>query len=497
MNKQKNKHLLWTTLCILIACAIIGVVISAVKFLKNPGKTSASSTIEFAFDGAASGIAPNGYAFDLNNIGSDEVLEAALESARMKDRYTADQIRQQLKYQGVYPEDIVKQMLSFDSALDFSANRAVAATNYHPTQYSVKLYNDFDKDISKADLQKLLECIMAEYKSYFSRVYAAGTNEISVRYTLSDYDYPQQLTILTRLMEESVIYAEEMYEKEPSLMTGGRGFNDIALQLNNLIDTDINKLSANVTINALTKNPDRLIIQYNYEIRSLNNQLAKKTDQLARMDKLVSDYDKNEIIYLSTSGALTKIDGNSTEIYDKLITARNNVAEEITAIKSNIATYQLRLNDLIGTGEEEEEKKDEKETASVSVTTDTETTGDSESEAIPVQSQEEIDALAQAAAEAKAAQIAALEADIGKVTEKRETIMKEFAALIKLYNDKQINDLTVAVSSVKYDTPKLISSTFIIQTVKIAGPICVIGLIVCLVIIIHVKRKEAHQSLDD
>lgn len=494
-TNSRGTHWLKTTLCVLAACAIAGTVISAIQFKQSTNRTSASAAIEFSFDGAADGIAPNGYAFDASAVSSDEVLEKALESAGMADRYTAEQIRAQLETQGVYPEDIVREMTGYDSMLDFTASRTLQTTKYHPTQYRVVLYRDFDKNISQADLEKLLACIMDAYKAYFAETYAAGTNEIGISYNLADYDYPQQLTILGRLMTESVNYAEEMYEKEPTLKAGGIGFNDIAVQLNSLISTDIEKLSANITINALTIDPERLITQYQYEIKSLNNELTNKKTQLERTDELLASYDKNEIIYLSTTDSLTKIDGNSSETYDKLVAARKQVADEITTINSKIATYQLRLANLTKTEEPAEAPAAGTAAAQTGDETGAETgeqNGDSENTetAAPAMTQEEIEALAAAAEEAARAQRKELEADIETLLAHRKTIMENFAGLIKAYNDKMINDLTVTVTKVTYDTPKFLSGAFIKQVVKTAGPICAVGFMVCVILIIVSRRKE-------
>lgn len=491
MKKLGKKNWLKITLCVLVACAIVGGIISVFQFRADAGRTSANSSLEFSFDGAADGIAPNGYAFTIDAIESDEVLSSALESAGMADRYTVDQIREQLETTGVYPENIVEQMMSYESLLDFSANRTLTISAYHPTLYSVSLYNDFDTKISSADLQKLLGCILESYKSYFAATYSAGTNDVGISYNLTDYDYPQRLTILTRLMQESATYAEEMYEQNPSLTLNGQGFNDIAVRLNNLISTDIDKLSANVTINALTQNPGRLLTQYQYEIRSLNNQLARKKDQLSRMEELLAAYDKNEIIYLSTTDSLTKIDGNSSETYDKLVAARKDVADEITGINTEITTYQLRLNDLMK--EDDSSAQSTATAAEPAEPTGSEEAGDGEGETeetAPAMSQEEIDAMAAAAEEAAKKQTAALEASINELVAKREAVMTDFAGLIKLYNDTHINDLTVSTGKVRYYTPKLLSGAFIKKAIMTAGPICAVGFIVCLLVMIISRRKE-------
>ena len=502
MKKQTNgqkTHWLRNILCVLIACGIVGTIFSAVLFLANPEKTYASASVQFSFDGAAEGVAPNGYSFGISAVTSDEVLEKALTDAGMADRYTVESIRGQIETAGVYPDDIVKQMMTYESLLDFSASRTLTLSDYHPTLYTVTLYNGFDTKISKGDLEKLMHAIMDSYKAYFSDVYTAGTNAIGIGYNLDDYDYPQQLTILSRTMEDAIAYADEMYEKEPALRLNGQGFNDISVRLHSLIDTDISKLSADITMNALTKNTSRLITQYNYEIRSLTNELNKKNDQLARLDALIASYDKNEIIYLSTADSLTKIDGNSSETYDALVASRREVADEITTINSQITNYRLLLADLSKEETTEEPSKTTAVTAVSSVAstgTESDSTESTEGEdlteeiTVPELTQEELEAMVKAAEENSAKQIAALETNISALVTKREAVMKDFASLIQLYNDKYVNDMTVSVFGYHYKTPSLLSGAFIKQVIKTAGVFCVIGFIVCMILLIHSRRKE-------
>ena len=496
MKMQANNHRThWfrNTLCVLIACSVIGTVLSAILYLNNPGKTYASTSIQFSFDGAAEGTAPNGYAFNISAVASDEVLEKALADAGMADKYTPENIRAQIETTGVYPEDIVNQMMTYESLLDFSANRTLTLSDYHPTLYTVNLYNGFDPSISRENLEKLLRAVLDSYKAFFSEVYTAGKYSVALSYNLEEFDYPQQLTILTRTIEESITYANEIYEKEPALTLNGQGFNDISVRLNNLIETDISRLSANITMNALTKDTSRLITQYDYEILKNTNELNKKNEQLVRLDALISSYEKNEIIYLSTSDSLTKIDGNSSETYDELVATRREVADELTTISNEIAKYHMLLADLIN-----EEETDSAVPANTPLPAAMDSdTADSMAEEIivPERTQEEIDALAKAAEEASAKQIAALEKDILDLESKREAIMKEFADLVQLYNEKRVNDMTVSVFGYRYQAPSLFSGSFIKQTIKIVGMFCVIGFVICMILLINSRRKEEKLSM--
>ena len=69
-----------------------------------------------------------------------------------------------------------------------------------------------------------------------------------------------------------------------------------------------------------------------------------------------------------------------------------------------------------------------------------------------------------------------------------------FSAFLKTYSEREMNDSTVAVTAVRYDAPKLLSGAFIKQAIKTAGPICVLGLIVCLLCMIVSRWKEEKRK---
>lgn len=499
MKSMRKKSWLKITLCVLVACAIVGTIISGIMFTSNKGKASASATIEFSFDGAADGIAPNGAVFSMDSIASDEVLSQALADAGMADKYTTDALKPYLKTTGVYPENIVEQMTSYDSLLDFNASREVMAKVYHPTLYSVVLQNGFDAGISQADLEKLLQCILAAFRSDFEVRYAVGTQPVELQFSLDQYDYPQRLTLLRQSLQESADYATELYEKHPTLRKGGVGFNDIAVKLNNLIDTDLAKLDASVTINALTQDKDRLISQYEYNMKSLENELEKRNQQWESITKLIEEYKQDEEMYLSTADGATQIKSNTSETYEKLQQSLEAVNDRMITIKSSIQHYKELLRDL----GEETDTTEELSLPFVSSTTSTQSTkveigGNTDSVDTvktpetdePVNSAETVTENAVVSQEEYDKYIADLETAIDTLLARREEIMKTFSELIALYNAEQINDLTVVVSKIKYDVPKLLSGGFAKQTIKVAGPICAVGFMVCLVLLIISRHRE-------
>ena len=484
---KRKTHLLRNSIIILLACGVAGIALASALFFGDPFPTCATATLQITFDGAAEGIAPNGTAFNIAGIASDEVLSDALAELSLESAYAPEQLRPCLIARGVYPEDMAGQVMSYESLLNFAANREMNVGDFHPTTFNVALYNDFDPAISRSGLESLLKAVMEAYARYFSRVYANGLDAEKLVFTLDEYDYPQQLEIIQTRLDMMSVYAQEMYEKRPTFRYEGMGFNDISVRLNNLISSDIARLNADLTMNALTRDTARLLTQYQFEIRDLSNRLEKQTEQLAQMDALIASYDKNEIIYLSTADALTKIDGNSSETYDALVNRRKDVADGITGINSQIATYQLKLSDLL--------KEEATQQTAAATPVDP---GSAPDQAEPDSAVGDVvtmteDEIAEAAAEAERlakAQTAALEESIDALVAKSEAIIGDFKAMLQAYNDQEINGLTVAVTRYDYVTPKVLSGAFIKKVIMTAGPFCAVGFMICMAMVIVARKRE-------
>ena len=511
MKTTKKTHWFRNTLIVLIICGIIGVILASILFFKvERGKTTIAASVQFSFDGAAEGYGPNGVPLTMDAISSDDVLTEALAVAGLEGSCTAEQVRANLTVSGVYPDDLVEQMTSYDSLLDFTGNRTLNLSNFHPTLFRVTLENGFTPALSAEKLTELMHNIMECFRKDFTSRYSYAMNYLQgLGVEFDGYDYSQLLEILQQSMTQQARYAQEMHNKEPFFMVGGKGFNDIYVQLNSLIEGEVARLNSNITINALTRDTARLLTQYQFEIRDLNNQLSRQQERLKRLDELIASYDKNEIIYLSTADSLTKIDGNSSETYDALVGDRKDVSDEITQINSRITTYQLKLADLMKGAENaialtQSNAAPAAETAAIAVAEEAEET---ETDAAVVEAaetaaevtideltEEEIAEAAAAAEELTARQKTVLESSFENLIAKQTKIAEEFDALLKAYNEQELNEITVNIFNYKYDTPKVFSGAFIKQVIKCAGPLCAVGFMVCMVGLIRSRKSEAKAS---
>ena len=482
MKTNRKTHWLRNTLLILAGCAIIGLILSGVMFARDHNRTYVTANLSFTFDGAQDGIAPNGYAFDVNEISSENVLTEALINASMDGRYTFEDLQPNLAVQGIYPEDLISQMTRYSSVTDASSNQMLTLSEYHPTVFNIVLYKDFDPSISKNDLVILLDSILQSYRNWFAQVYAMGSiDEIKVE-SIEDYDYFQQLEMLQFKLQQAAGYSDEMAGKAPTLQMNGKGFSDMSLLFNTMNSSDLNRLSATMTMNALSKDLDRLQGQYELEIQELESQVTIKTTLMNNLDTLLSIYGKSGIIYLSTSDALNKVDWVSSTIYDNLVDIRNGVSDEIASLNTQITNYKNKLQELhvgevAAAKEEKEDKAEETSEKKDSVIEQKETDATESYEGL----------LSDASTEQKKE---LLENGINRLVTKCNNAISTLKVLVGTFNEQEINDFSVVQSSVRYKAPSIISGSFITVAIKTVGPICALGLILALVLIIINKRKE-------
>ena len=470
---QKKTHWLRTSIVIMLIFAIAGLALTVVQFMHSSTPTAATATIEFTFEGAADGIAPNGTMFSVSDINSEDVLGEALKACALDDTYTVEQLQQCLVIRGVYPANMVEQVKSYISLLDTSSNHEVSINDYHATTYTIELYDDFDNNISREQLETLLKAIVSAYKKNFAIVYANGLNKVDLTTVLTDYDYLQQADFIDTYFSTMATYAQEMYTRRPAFLHEGKGFNDITVRLSTLIGNDLVRIKAEATMNALSRTPIQLENNYRFQINALENQMDSQKSYLAQLDRLIETYEKNSIVYVSSGQNVTKIDDNTNVTYDILTGQHKTVSEIITTLNAEIVNYQQSLADLTGENTDSDlQDAFEADEAAATVVVEN------------VANQAEI-------AEAGRS---ALEKSIQAIVEKGSTCIDDFEDLLKVFNDEEINDQTVAVTKYSYKMPKVLSGAFITATIKTAGPFCAIGFMLCMLLIIRSRKREEKQA---
>ena len=73
---------------------------------------------------------------------------------------------------------------------------------------------------------------------------------------------------------------------------------------------------------------------------------------------------------------------------------------------------------------------------------------------------------------------------------KQNALGEEFGKMLKAYSDQEINENTISVTAVRYKSPKLVSGAFAKLVIKAAGPLCVLGFILSMTMMLVSIRKE-------
>ena len=455
---QGKRNWLKTTLIVLVACGVAGAILAAVLFTGEADRPHAQAKIQFSFDGAGEGNAPDGYPFDVNEIASEEVIKTALEATGLQDSYTPEQIQENMTVTGIYPDNIVNQMTKYTSLLDTSADQQAAVSDYRATQFSVVLYNEFDSKISNGKLTELLKNILETYRTHLKQQNSAEMAGKTAIGDLSEYDYGQQLEIISGETAQLSRYAEEMAALAPEFRQERNGFSDIVIRYKTLND-EIDRLNATITMNGVSKDAERLQTQYELELSRLTTTQKSYQKELEETEKLLAGYDKDGIVYVSTSGSLSKITGNSSDTYDKLVKKRKELTDKLAETEAEIEQYQTQLTDLwavtIGKAIEGEEAPKQK---------------------------------------AQTVDTAQIQAEIDLIAAAKNTITADFEAMQNAYTAEEINEEKVTVSQLKFKAPSLLSGTYLKTVIKTAGPLCALGFIVCVWLIIRSRRKEAKEQ---
>lgn len=452
----KKTHWLRNSLVILLIFAIAGLALTWVRFRRDPGPTVASATIVFSFEDAADGVAPNGKVFRISDIISDEVLNNALSACSLEGTYTAEELRQCLTTRGAYPANMVSRVKSYVPLLDATASHLARIDNYHATTYTIELSDSFDSAIPSGQLGDLMKAIVAAYRDYFTQAYANRMLQDDIALRMAGRDYIQQADIAETYFASVADYAREMAARRPAFRREGAGFNDISIRLDSLVDGDIARLKADLTLNGLTLDPDRLESQYTFKINELENLLTHKQALLENLDKLIERYEKSSTVYVSTGSTMTRVESDTGTTYDDLVRRHAEVAGDIATLTTRCATYRQRLEDLSGKGWEEAEDL-------------ADLTGPK--------------AMTQA-------QATAMDQRVAAIVDKGNACVDDFEAMLAAYNASEINEQTVAISSVRTRAPKLFSDAFNKLALRTAGPVVAVGLLLCLALVVLSRRRE-------
>jgi hypothetical protein len=426
---------------------VFGLSISIYTYRKEGGAARARSEISFNFNNAESGMTPSGYYYDVNWIKKEEVLSAALVSAKMDEKYTTEQIRRNIR------------IIETDSTMR-SASQSQTQKKNGSTHFTVELLNEFDERIYPEDLTWLLNKIMEEYRKYMIQQSLVVLPDHTALDNMDQYDYPQQVKILKRVLKKDIEYAKELSGKYSSFSLDGKGFNIIVLAYEDLLNGDYKRLEQLVNTKAVTKDPARLENQYEENIKALELQIQETEKEKQKIDALAAEYQKGDIVYISTTRSLQQVASDDTDIYNVLIAKSLELTEEISSLNEELEETKQNLNDA----------------REVTVSGDVEFLGIDEAEAIAKRDDYREES----------------ERGIASLVNSIKTITDELGNILQACYEKEMNQESVSITTALYDSPSLFSLGFARKFIGIAGSLCAMSVLAGLIITLIIKIKKTH-----
>ena len=344
---MKNKHI-WIPAFVLIGACVVGLVYSTVDYKGvNKAPSYSSGVIQFNYDGASDGKDPNGNSFNPVSFLTDDVIENALVKSELTT-YTVADVKPYISLQNIVPENIVSEIVNHENIVDKDSSRVINSNDYHPVRYRFTAYQNMGKGLSKTKLNTLLDNVIDEYCYKFYTIFKKSFVDDAYidLLDIDNYDYTYQNQIISARLEVLMDYAEAIYEEHGDFLINGKSFKDVYLKAKALIDTDASKIHNLIVANALSKDVEKLKDYYTYLIERLNFDKTKYTSDLKEITAQVTDFEIDSTVYVGTGENVIKVESNSAETYNALLSKQIAAANKITSIEKQIAYYTNILDTL-------------------------------------------------------------------------------------------------------------------------------------------------------
>lgn len=354
--KMLKKYLLiWIITAVVTAMLIF----SATYVFSSDDNKKLSALVSFTYSGIEKGLDPNGNTFDVNQIKTPAVIEAALTELG-EPLSNLENIRQGISISGVIPSDAIDRITAYKSVYEnaqsgnLNAAQAMLDVEYYPTQYEVKFnYAASGYDSNKAALvfNTMLDC----YRDYFFETYgynrALGSAVSTLNY--NDYDYAEAIDVFSTTLDTLKSYVNNLANDDTTRFRSsitGYTFADLSESIKTISDIDLDVISSYITVNNVTKDKTALIDYYNYRVDSLNRQKTIAAERLASLNTSIETYEKDTVLIFGNGTENT--DTNYTlasETYNDLISEKIETQSELSNATQQINFYNKRIEALKGT----------------------------------------------------------------------------------------------------------------------------------------------------
>lgn len=337
----------------LIAVGVAAVVLSSTLTGFDALKDSHYRSIDVSlnYDGAQYGLTPSQGRFDINKIKSDEVIEAAIKKTG-DDSLTVENVKPRITIDAKMPKSAVDKTIS--------AISEGGSYSYTPAEFVI--YYSQKKKYGKNYTIDFLNALAESYKEFFARTYSDKNvvlefNE-SNKYATADYD--EICDILTDKVNSMINYLGEKQEAGVDFVSSDTGYkySDIITSLVNIRDINIEKLSAYIQQNRVSKDKSMFLNKKRYLIDSelRNYDYLKGASDISNASLSIYDARISGVAFVPTLDDENEFYMSRTKTgIDNLSKLSYQNGKKATDVKKTVDDYQDKYNNFEQAPESTEE----------------------------------------------------------------------------------------------------------------------------------------------
>ncbi|MCL2096494.1 MAG: hypothetical protein FWH10_06275, partial [Oscillospiraceae bacterium] len=335
---------IFTAVLVSLILGVIAVLVYHFAIYSNyPYAGSVTGVISFNYAGAEEGLDPHGRRLDVSKIVSPNILDRALAELNMFEYgLTSDDIRQNVRIEGIIPIDAMQRILIIKEIATRDPSRLdeLNQLSYISTQFAVTLNvpSEFSFLAGTRGVE-LLEAIFSSYQRYFFEEYG-GISVLSTAVEslpLEEYDYFDAHRVLNSQLNNMLAYLSAKSSEAPDFRSIGTqmSFGDIILNLD-LLKIDLSLIRSLIEVRLVTKDKDLLMSTYTSLITDMNMNKNIQLERARINQNAAQSYQKDSVvIYGGGSGDSMQL-SQSSDTYDMFIRASAVAAVEAIRLEDDI-----------------------------------------------------------------------------------------------------------------------------------------------------------------
>jgi len=335
-------EVVWKGKWLIAIITLIALILTGVgTYIMIPRTQSVVAIIEINYPGIELGQNPDGTLFDIRQLKSPYVIERALEELELENSgVKLDEVRRNIDITSIIPNEIAQRA----ETMIKQGQEYV----YYPSEF--KITYKVNKAFSYNQGIQLIETIIDEYKKYFYTLYSDVKTIENTIGTLdfTTYDYPDIVDVININIEGIQEFLESKVEEDSNFRSSKTGFTfaDLNRSFDILKTVDTTKLESLVNTNNLTKDRDKLIKDYEYKVKRMELEMAKKNSEAEEARRLMDQFKKEDYVLIPDGSRNELKTENPSSYYNTLAEIAITASVEAASIKHEIEYYKNEIERL-------------------------------------------------------------------------------------------------------------------------------------------------------